>query len=47
MAARNHLLREAEEAKQFLKSFEDAVESFSKKLPETARVGDDNREPST
>lgn len=46
MAARN-LLREEEEAKQCLKSFEDAAESFSKKLPEIARVSNDNREPST
>lgn len=46
MAAINHLLRE-EEAKQCLKSFEGAAESFSKKLPEIARVSGDKREPST
>lgn len=47
MAAKKHLLREEKEAKQCLKSFEDAAESFSKKLLEIARVSNDNREPST
>lgn len=47
MAARNHRLREKEETKLCLKSFEDAAESFSKKLAEIARASNDNREPST